>query len=169
MLEALHEQRHHRPVTEAQQGARALERQLGAVGFGPGQVAQRLDEPRVARRAEGRQSGNDQSQNDIVLRRSFDGGRTWAPHQILHDDGVNALNNPMVVQATTGPNAGRIFVCYQRYPRGTTIWNAATGYTASNIVSCFLMHSDDDGATWAGPFDVTRSMKPPSLARSVNG
>ncbi|MGA1523306.1 MAG: exo-alpha-sialidase [Planctomycetota bacterium] len=119
--------------------------------------------------AEGRQSGNDQSQNDIVLRRSFDGGMTWAPHQILHDDGVNALNNPMVVQATTGPNAGRIFLCYQRYPRGTTIWNAATGYTASNIVSCFLMHSDDDGATWAGPFDVTRDMKPPSFARSVNG
>ncbi len=116
--------------------------------------------------AEGRQGG-DQSQNDIVLRRSVDGGSSWGALQVLHDDGVNALNNPCAVQITTGPNTGRILLLYQRYPQGTTIWNAAPGFIAPNIISCFLLYSDDDGLTWSGPFDVTQQFKPPQ-PRSVN-
>ena len=118
--------------------------------------------------AEGRQGGGDQSHNDIVLRRSNDGGRTWGALQLLHDAGTSALNNPCAVQIITGRNAGRVLLMYQMYPRGTTIWNANPGYTGARIIRSFLMFSDDDGATWSRPLDVTTQVKPPGIARSVN-
>lgn len=117
--------------------------------------------------AEGRQGG-DQSENDMVLRRSLDGGASWGPVQLIHDDGRNALNNPTVGQIRTGPHAGRVLLMYQRYPLGTTIWNAPPGHGGAAIVSVWLTWSDDEGASWAVPTEITSQVKPPSVARSVN-
>lgn len=36
--------------------------------------------------AEGRQAQGDHTQNDLVLRRSADGGRTWEPRQLVASD-----------------------------------------------------------------------------------
>ena len=63
--------------------------------------------------AEGRRRPTDQAENDIVSKRSTDGGRTWSPLKVLHDDGANSLNNPTVVQEQ---QSGRIFLWYQRIP-----------------------------------------------------
>lgn len=63
--------------------------------------------------AEGRLKPQDQAENDIVVTRSTDGGKTWSPLTVLHDDGAHSLNNPTVVQ---DQESGRIFLWYQRIP-----------------------------------------------------
>jgi sialidase-1 len=108
--------------------------------------------------AEGRQFPTDQAENDIILKRSSDGGRTWSALQTVAEDGKNSLNNPTAV---VEQESGRVFLMYQRIPghlkeRST---NSATGLEGTNIYRNFLVWSDDDGATWSAPSDVTRTTK----------
>ncbi|MCA8973479.1 MAG: exo-alpha-sialidase [Planctomycetes bacterium] len=116
---------------------------------------------------EGRQSLNDHSQNDIVLRSSLDAGATWGALQLLFDDGTNSLNNPCAVQILAGPNAGRILLMFQRYPTGCHVSCVVPGLTGANICRCFVMHSDDDGATWSQPLDITAQVKRPTAVKAV--
>ncbi len=116
--------------------------------------------------AEGRQKPSDQAENDIIMKRSTDGGRTWGPMRVLHDDGANSLNNPTVVQDN---NTGRIFLWYQRIPghlkeRST---NVATGLHGPDIYCNFVLTSEDDGVTWSKPLDVTATTKRPVRATTI--
>jgi len=54
--------------------------------------------------AEGRRNtGGDTGAIDLVLRRSFDGGHTWGPLQIVGDGGTNTFGNPVpIVDSITG-------------------------------------------------------------------
>src|SRR4051812_15074833 len=63
--------------------------------------------------AEGRAANADQAQNDIILKRSMDGGKSWSALQLIHDDGANSLNNPTAV---VEQESGRVFLMYQRIP-----------------------------------------------------
>ena len=118
--------------------------------------------------AEGRESLSDHAKNDIVMRRSIDGGDTWGPIVVLHDDGDNSLNNPCAVQLHSGPNAGRVLLMYQRYPQGCHESCVVPGYSGPNICRSFLMISDDDGVTWSAPHETTAQVKPP-VATSIAG
>ena len=116
--------------------------------------------------AEGRQRPADQAENDIIMKRSTDGGRNWSALRVLHEDGVNSLNNPTVVQER---GSGRIFLWYQRIPghikeRGIGI---GTGLEGTNIYRNFLLTSDDDGVTWSKPLDVTKTTKRPSRGTTI--
>ena len=116
--------------------------------------------------AEARQKLADQAQNDIVLKRSTDGGATWGALQLLHDDGANSLNNPTALVA----ESGRIFMIYQRIPAHLTEHSKdkiATGYDGPDVYRTLLVTSDDDGATWSAPLDVTRGTKRPALANTI--
>ena len=116
--------------------------------------------------AEGRRRPTDQAENDIVSKRSTDGGRTWSPLKVLHDDGANSLNNPTVVQEE---QSGRLFLWYQRIPShlGEHDRKIAAGLEGPDIYRNFLLTSDDDGATWAAPQDVTATTKRPQRATTV--
>ena len=96
--------------------------------------------------AEGRQRPTDQAENDIVMKRSTDGGKSWSPLQVLHDDGAHSLNNPTVVQ---DHRSGRIFLWYQRIPAHLKEQsaNTATGLDGPDIYRNFILTSDDDGQT----------------------
>ena len=116
--------------------------------------------------AEGRKVAADQAENDIVMKRSTDGGRTWSALRVLHDDGADSLNNPTVVQERV---SGRIFLWYQRIPAHLKEHSAstATGLDGPDIYRNFILTSDDDGVTWAATLDVTKTTKRPERATTI--
>jgi len=116
--------------------------------------------------AEGRQATHDQAENDIILKRSVDGGKTWGRLQLLQDDGKNSLNNPTAV---VEQGSGRVLLMYQRIPenlkeRGR---NISTGYEGSNVYRNFVITSDDNGLTWSTPVDLTRTTKRATNATTI--
>ncbi|QDT05639.1 Sialidase precursor [Rubripirellula lacrimiformis] len=110
--------------------------------------------------AEGRQGG-DHSENDIVLKRSTDGGATWGKLQIVHEQGTLALNNPQAVVL----DSGRIILMYQRSKLGER--NAATGF-GPDAYFTFTQTSDDHGLTWSEPVDVSVQVKRGKVVTSVS-
>jgi sialidase-1 len=116
--------------------------------------------------AEGRMRPTDQAENDIIAKRSTDGGKTWTPLQVIHEDGANSLNNPTVVQEQ---QSSRIFLMYQRIPAHLKEHSAsiATGLNGPDIYCNLVVWSDDDGKTWSKPHDVTATTKRPERATTV--
>jgi sialidase-1 len=104
---------------------------------------------------------HDHAENDIVMKRSTDGGVTWQEVQVLAQDGGNSLNDPCAVVLDTG----RILLRYKRYPQGVhqrksshTVM-AEPGYGGPKNVKIYLTHSDDDGKTWSPSREVTKQMR----------
>ena len=105
----------------------------------------------------------DHAQNDIVVRRSTDGGETWGRITVIADAGGDSLNDPCAVQL----NSGRVLLRYKRYPQGVhqrksshTV-RADPGYGGLKNVRIYFAHSDDDGTTWSAPSEVSRQIKRP--------
>lgn len=103
--------------------------------------------------AEGRQAG-DHSSNDLILRRSTDGGSHWGKLIKVHTAGPLALNNP---QAVVLPSSGRVILMYQRNKHGER--NVLPGYEGPDVGYTLLQWSDDDGVSWSRPRDITRQVK----------
>lgn len=119
---------------------------------------------------EGRQSLNDHSENDILMRRSTDGGRTWEPVSSVYEDGANVLVNP----CATVLGSGRILVMFQRFPEGyhsraegSWLKLLTPGLEGDTVSTTLLVHSDDDGQTWSAPRDVTAGTKRPTTINST--
>ncbi len=122
--------------------------------------------------AEGRMKPSDHAENDIILKRSTDGGRTWGELQVIAEDGRNCLNNP---QAVVLP-AGRVLLMYQVFPEhvhsvrmGDSIRPASPGYEGPDVQRSYLIWSDDEGRTWSEPRDVTRQVKRPDASALAGG
>ena len=126
-------------------------------------VISTLDETLLAF-CEGRSALSDHAQNDIVMKRSFNGGKTWEPLQIIAEDGKNCLSNPTVVQVR---ESGRILLMYQKYPYGFHEREVVPGYKGDRICRSFLIYSDDDGSTWTIPREITRQVKRKKTATSI--
>lgn len=97
---------------------------------------------------EGRKnSASDTGDIDILLRRSFDGGKTWSPVEKIADKGEDTIGNPApVVERKTGA----IFLLLTSNPGPATERQISAGsYRAARAV--WVMRSKDDGATWTRP------------------
>ena len=114
--------------------------------------------------AEARASLRDHAENDIVLKRSSDGGRTWGALQPVAEDGTNALGNPTAVVLR---ETGRVLLMYQRYAKGFDEHKAEPGLDGPRICRTWLQQSDDEGATWSKPREVTASVKRPTIVTST--
>lgn len=109
---------------------------------------------------------HDHAQNDIVLKRSTDHGRTWSDEIVAYEDGMNSINDPLTVQLENG----RILLMFARFPYGRHARDAGwikmadLGYDdpSANVLT-FICHSDDDGKTWSKPVDISRQVKHPKL------
>lgn len=114
--------------------------------------------------AEGRQTLGDHSQNDLVVRRSRDRGRSWEPVQMVARDRPNVLVNPTVVEVH---DTGRVWLMYQRYPAGFHERAVVPGYEDPRVCRTFVLYSDDEGDTWSTAREITREVKHPEGVTST--
>ncbi len=105
--------------------------------------------------AEGRQNDDPGIGGDIdlVCRRSTDGGATWAAMQVIDNwTGGTVSNATSVVDQSTG----RVWLLYNRW-EGTHGTADSMPGTTNN--TAWVRYSDNAGANWSAPTDITTSVK----------
>lgn len=105
---------------------------------------------------EGRKKGtSDTGDIDLLLRRSFDGGKTWGPVQLVWDDGENTCGNPCPV---VDRETGTIWLLLT-HNLGKDRESQIVARTSQGTRTVWISKSDDDGATWAKPVEITAQVK----------
>jgi sialidase-1 len=114
--------------------------------------------------AEGRRQPGDHAQNDIILRRSTDRGQTWGDIIFVQADPAKVFINPCAVVLP----AGKVLLMYQEFPVGfhareigENVKRLEPGLEGDRISRTLLQSSDDHGATWSAPRDITAQTKRP--------
>jgi sialidase-1 len=112
-----------------------------------------------------RNSASDTGDIDLLLRRSFDGGKTWGPVQKLADKREDTIGNPApVVERKTGT----IFLLMTSNPGNSGEKEITRGdYRAAR--SIWIIRSKDDGATWSEPVEITSQVKRPDWTWYATG
>ena len=116
--------------------------------------------------AEGRRAGaGDAGDIDLVLRRSHDGGTSWSPLQVIGDNGPNTFGNPCaVVDART--NTVWLLTTQNR---GTDRERDIIAGASEGTRTVWAMRSQDEGATWSTPVEITSSVKAPDWTWYATG
>jgi sialidase-1 len=108
-----------------------------------------------------RNSAGDAGDIDVLLRRSFDGGRSWGPVQLVADAGADTIGNPTaVVERTTGA----VILLLTRNPGGVP--ERDVGERDRTV---WVTRSVDDGATWSAPVEITAQVKRPGWTWYATG
>lgn len=90
-----------------------------------------------------KESCNDATPTDLVLKRSIDGGQSWLPMQtVLRGSGIEAIMNPCPV--VDGKKI--LLFCMNAHKTG----RGRHRY--------LLLSSSDDGVTWTEPVDITENI-----------
>lgn len=105
-------------------------------------------------RAGGRRMAGD---IDIALRRSLDNGQTWEPLQILANLEKDACGNPCVVRDESN---GRLWLTFTRSRGQDTEEQIVAGTVPGTRV--YVIHSDDQGATWSEPREISDTARQPN-------
>lgn len=86
-------------------------------------------------------TGADDDEIDIVLKRSFDDGKTWENRRIAVIDGDRTCGNPCPIVDT---DTGAVVLPFCKENQHV-----------------FVTRSEDDGASWSDPVEITASVKDP--------
>ena len=111
-------------------------------------------------------SWEDQGHIEIMMRRSSDEGKTWTAPQLVKRDVTNAVSNPTVV---LDRDTGTIWLLLIRTSTKKYKNNDAVSKATGRVSDMWVMHSNDEGATWSGPTDITRSVNRREWNRIVPG
>ena len=108
--------------------------------------------------AEGRKEGQGDSKDiDLLVKRSTDGGRTFADQQTVWDDAKNTCGNPCpVVDQTTGT----VWLLLT-HNLGTDREKQIVAGESQGTRTVWVTKSTDDGLTWAKPLAITATTKKP--------
>jgi sialidase-1 len=113
---------------------------------------------------EGRRfSSSDAGQIDLLLRRSADGGRTFNEQQIIASEPGWTCGNPAPV---VDRQTGAIWLLFSKNAQDATearIWQGEASRTV------WVTRSDDDGATWSAPAEITAQVKPENWSWYATG
>ena len=94
---------------------------------------------------------------DVLMRRSTDGGKTWGPRQkIVHVEGDLPINPLAAAQNLDKPGDNTVNnpVAIVDHETGAVHFLYCLEY-----MRCFYMRSDDDGATWTKPVEITKTFE----------
>lgn len=108
---------------------------------------------------EGREGMNfDHAKNDLVLKRSVDGGESWSKPTVIAEDGDNVVMNGVLTEAVDGT----IILTYIHFPinrhsddRAHGITQVDSGLKGEAIQRVFFITSSDEGVSWSEPTDIT--------------
>ncbi|MDZ4858125.1 MAG: sialidase family protein [Candidatus Hydrogenedentes bacterium] len=103
-----------------------------------------------------RESTSDFGDIDLVLKRSFDKGKTWQPLQLVIDDGTYSCNNPAPV---VDKETGAIVLVFSKHPGDDTESEILGG--AAQPCTVWVSRSADDGATWSAPNEISQQVSQP--------
>ncbi|MEK0445765.1 MAG: hypothetical protein RLZZ399_1086 [Verrucomicrobiota bacterium] len=102
-----------------------------------------------------RHSRGDWGEIEVHLRRSTDGGNTWTPARAIAHSGERIEGNPH--KPAEGRNE-------QTVNNPVAIVDGKTGVIhflyCVNYARCFYMKSDDEGATFSAPKEITQAFEP---------
>ena len=116
--------------------------------------------------AEGRVGGRGDSGNiDLVLKRSRDGGETWGDLEVVWDDGGNTCGNPCPVLDRSN---GRIHLLSTRN-LGQDHESEIIAGTSEGTRTVWVLTSDDHGASWSEPREITATTKKPDWTWYATG
>ena len=108
---------------------------------------------------EGRKnSASDAGDIDIVMKRSTDHGKTWSAQTVIWNDDANTCGNPCPV---VDRETGTIWLLMTRNLGGDHERDIHLG-KSNGTRTVWISRSDDDGATWSQPLEITSSTKLPS-------
>jgi sialidase-1 len=102
-----------------------------------------------------RASRSDTGDIDVVLKRSFDNGKTWSNLRVVADFGEDTVGNPAaVVERRTRT----VFLLLTSNP-GKVTEKQIVDSAAAGTRTVWLVGSTDDGATWSASREITASVK----------
>ena len=112
-----------------------------------------------------RNSAGDSGDIDLLLKRSFDQGRTWSRAQVIADFGADTIGNPAPV---VEQKSGAILLLLTRNP-GNFNEKQIVAASVEGTRTVWIAHSADDGATWTPPEEITASVKRPDWTWYATG
>ncbi len=110
-----------------------------------------------------RYGGGDAGKIDIVLKRSFDGGKSWQDRQIIVADDDMTCGNPCpVVDQSNG-------TIWLPFCKNTAVGGQSRIQQGKAPRTVWITKSIDDGTTWAKPEEITKDVKDPSWTWYATG
>jgi hypothetical protein len=115
---------------------------------------------------EGRKlGGGDSGDIDLLMKRSRDQGRTWSAAQVLWDDAGNTCGNPCPV---LDQSTGTLWLLLT-HNLGVDRERDISARTAKGTRTVWVAHSNDHGASWTKPVEITSTTKDPAWTWYATG
>jgi sialidase-1 len=112
-----------------------------------------------------RNAASDSGDIDLLLKRSFDRGKTWTKTHVLADFGGDTIGNPAPV---LDQKTGAILLLLTRNP-GNVVEKQIVDSSVEASRTVWIARSADDGATWTPPEEITATVKRPDWSWYATG